>query len=385
MSNSHAVVDVSKYNMINNYNQVANSVEGMIIRAGYRAYRSGELKVDPLFETHIENAIKAKIPVGIYFFTTAVNAMEGAQEADFAVSLIKKYKLSFPIFVDTEMSNNNHDGRSDKINKTVRTEAVVAFCERIKQLGYVPGIYASDSWFVTQLEYEKVKSYKLWVASYSRTPYRVPKYTAWQYSSKEIIPGITGRVDMSHWYESIGNPVEKDNIKRNPYLKPSINVKKGMKGEAVKWLQYELNEEGNKLIIDGIFGNNTLRAVKAYQKKMGLVVDGIVGPITIAELVGQSTHPVSGPNILAAAAIMSAGAIQDENPRFELKVGGKFIVPCANMYMSWFGVIPIRTIHGECEILSEKLKNGKLHVRTVEDGTTYTGWFKWVDIYDLFI
>lgn len=57
-------------------------------------------------------------------------------------------------------------------------------------------------------------------------------------------------------------------------------VRKGSKGETVKTLQKLLNQNGNKLTVDGIFGVKTEAAVKAYQKKKGLVVDGIVGPKT---------------------------------------------------------------------------------------------------------
>ena len=54
-------------------------------------------------------------------------------------------------------------------------------------------------------------------------------------------------------------------------------LKKGSKGEAVKTLQEFL-----KITIDGDFGNNTEAAVKEFQSKNGLVVDGIVGQKTWA-------------------------------------------------------------------------------------------------------
>ena len=53
-----------------------------------------------------------------------------------------------------------------------------------------------------------------------------------------------------------------------------------MKGNEVKWLQWELNQKGYGLDIDGKFGNNTKKAVLHYQKAHGLVQDGIVGSAT---------------------------------------------------------------------------------------------------------
>lgn len=61
-------------------------------------------------------------------------------------------------------------------------------------------------------------------------------------------------------------------------------VKRGSKGELVTQLQDLLSKDGYKLAIDGIFGSGTQSCVRAFQKKHGLVVDGIVGPKTWAEL-----------------------------------------------------------------------------------------------------
>ena len=70
----------------------------------------------------------------------------------------------------------------------------------------------------------------------------------------------------------------------NPYKLTVSIIKKGSKGESVKWLQYELNKHGYKLSVDGDFGVKTEAAVKDFQKNHGLIVDGIAGKNTIAKL-----------------------------------------------------------------------------------------------------
>lgn len=60
--------------------------------------------------------------------------------------------------------------------------------------------------------------------------------------------------------------------------KPTI--KKGSKGEAVELLQELLVVKGYVLVIDGDFGPKTEAAVKDFQNKQHLKVDGIVGPLT---------------------------------------------------------------------------------------------------------
>ena len=55
------------------------------------------------------------------------------------------------------------------------------------------------------------------------------------------------------------------------------------RGEGVKAIQRALN-----LIPDGIFGKLTEEAVMTYQRENGLTVDGIVGPATLAKLLPKA-------------------------------------------------------------------------------------------------
>lgn len=54
----------------------------------------------------------------------------------------------------------------------------------------------------------------------------------------------------------------------------------GSKGDAVKELQKLLNHWGYYLPIDGTFGQTTLEMVKAFQRRVFLKTDGIVGNLT---------------------------------------------------------------------------------------------------------
>lgn len=68
----------------------------------------------------------------------------------------------------------------------------------------------------------------------------------------------------------------------NPYQKPTVTLRKGSKGDQVKWLQFELNKNGYKLVVDGDYGNNTVNVVKSWQKSKGITSDGIAGKVTIS-------------------------------------------------------------------------------------------------------
>lgn len=71
----------------------------------------------------------------------------------------------------------------------------------------------------------------------------------------------------------------------NPYQVANKTLKKGSKGEMVKWLQWELNDRGFKCGIDGSFGPATDTALRAFQASAGLNPDGSCGPATRAKLI----------------------------------------------------------------------------------------------------
>lgn len=70
-------------------------------------------------------------------------------------------------------------------------------------------------------------------------------------------------------------------------------LKYGSTGDEVKKLQTSLGFTGKD--VDGIFGNKTLSAVKDYQKKNGLAVDGIVGKNTWGALNKASATTTPSP------------------------------------------------------------------------------------------
>lgn len=66
---------------------------------------------------------------------------------------------------------------------------------------------------------------------------------------------------------------------------PLDTLQKGSKGELVKYLQRALDEAGYDVgNIDGIFGSETLSAVRAFQSDHNLTPDGKVGKLTWAAI-----------------------------------------------------------------------------------------------------
>ena len=70
-----------------------------------------------------------------------------------------------------------------------------------------------------------------------------------------------------------------------PYQYPTGILRSGSRGSSVSWLQAGLNIcTGTGLSVDGIYGNNTVQAVKNFQASQGLTVDGIAGSQTVGRL-----------------------------------------------------------------------------------------------------
>ena len=197
-SSGNRGIDVSKYQGNIDWGAVAASgINFAIIRVGYRGSVSGALIQDPNFKKNISGATKAGIKVGLYFFTQAVNEAEAVEEASMAMSLASGYKVTYPIFIDTESASN---GRANGLSKSARTAVVKAFCQTIRNGGYKAGVYASKSWYANQLNASALNGYCIWVAQYNSSCTYSGKYDMWQYSSKGSVSGIKGNVDMNISY-----------------------------------------------------------------------------------------------------------------------------------------------------------------------------------------
>jgi peptidoglycan hydrolase-like protein with peptidoglycan-binding domain len=86
-------------------------------------------------------------------------------------------------------------------------------------------------------------------------------------------------------------------------------LKKGSNGLAVKELQHRLTSLGfNTKGVDGVFGPNTEKAVRQFQKAHRLAVDGVVGPATRKALGGKSGSSVSPQKDVHLSGILKRGS-----------------------------------------------------------------------------
>lgn len=192
-------IDVSHYNKVTDWKAVkASGVEYAILRCGYRGYSKGALIEDKEFINYAKAASNAGLKLGCYFVTQAINEEEAIEEADFVLDLMKQAGVyfSYPICLDLEDAASL-EARTANLSKEERTDIIIAFCERIKEAGKTPMLYAAIRWYMDEMDITRLTEYDKWFAQYFNRPFFPYEFQIWQYTSSGKVDGIDGNVDLS--------------------------------------------------------------------------------------------------------------------------------------------------------------------------------------------
>ena len=198
-------IDVSKWQGKINWKSVKSAgIDFAVIRIGFRG-ENGIIYKDDCADYNIQQAEKAGVLVGVYFFSTATNTAEAEEEAEWTVSAIAGYPISYPVVYDCEGFKNS-ESRMYGISNTQRTDNALAFLKYVEQKGYEGMLYSAKSelensayWDTERIE----AACKVWVARYPDIPYPKTahpdysgKYDMWQYTDRGQVSGISGNTDM---------------------------------------------------------------------------------------------------------------------------------------------------------------------------------------------
>lgn len=165
---------------------------------------------DPLFSQNAENAAAAGVQLGAYIYSYATSVEEAEAEADFVLNLVKDYPISYPIAYDIENA-----GTSGTLSKEELTAVVKTFCEKIRDAGYYPILYANDYWLNNKLDMAALKDYPVWVAAYERNySYTSSSPVMWQATSTGSVDGISGGVDIDLQFTDFSGEIPADSWKK---------------------------------------------------------------------------------------------------------------------------------------------------------------------------
>lgn len=182
-------IDVSFWQPDINWAKIKSAgVRFAILRAAYGR------SLDTKFNEHAKNAIAQGIDIGAYVYSIASTVADGVAEADFILNAVKPYQLNYPIVFDMESKE------LASVSKELRTDIAIAFCKKIEAAGYYVMIYANKYWLTSQLDYNRLKSYDVWLAEWTDKASWDGNYGIWQ-SGQTTIDGV-GYCDINEGYRN---------------------------------------------------------------------------------------------------------------------------------------------------------------------------------------
>lgn len=203
-------VDVARYQGTIDWPQVASAgVDFAMVRLGYRSLVDGVITEDPNAAYNLQQAGKAGLKLGAYFFSTAITAEEAVEEANWVADYLAPYAITYPVAYNCE-GFGDPQNRQYPLSKTQRTDIALAFLKQIEKRGYEAMFYASKNEMTDDAKWEVSRidpDYKIWVAQYPEQPYpETPKssyegiHHMWQYTRNGRLPGIPEGVDVDIAY-----------------------------------------------------------------------------------------------------------------------------------------------------------------------------------------
>ena len=266
------ILDISEFQPNVTYSLTAKAVAGVILRVGYPGYGTAHgVYEDASFKTHFKGFGKQKTPIGAYWYACAVDDAGVRREVEMLCNILDEvggpavFKL--PVYYDIEDTHASYGS----LSCARRTDLALAWCDAVKKRGYTPGIYTYLNYVETgRLDMNRFANIPIWMAQYNEVCQYRGRYDLWQYTSTGTIPGIRGDVDLSSVHEIV--------VDNNTANKPSSSVKPVTKETPVQRAQKFLGVDA-----DGIWGPITNdKAIRMLQKAIKVDVDGIVGPRTKA-------------------------------------------------------------------------------------------------------
>ena len=192
--NTKIGIDVSKWQGDIDFKALKKAgVEFVMIRLGGNSGK--DYFIDKTFKDNMKKAKKAKMPVGVYFYSYASSSKQAKKDAKWVIKQLKKYDIKYPVAFDWEEWKNFNDYNLSFFSLTSMAED---FMKVIEDNGYDAMLYSSKTyldniWMETR--------YDIWIAHYNKNASYEGKYKMWQLCNNGKVDGINGMVDIDVWYE----------------------------------------------------------------------------------------------------------------------------------------------------------------------------------------
>ena len=200
-------IDVSDHQGEIDWKAVADAgYEFVFVRVGFRGYgEEGTLNEDTMAIEYMQEAQKAGLEVGAYFFSQAIDEEEAAEEARFAADIVKRsgVKMTLPLVYDPELAGGSA-GRANNLSRDQVCSNAVAFKKAAEQeLHCKVALYTNLFWENTYFDVETLDQFEIWYADYEPVPQTNYTFTWWQYTETGTVPGIKGAMDLNLWIRRV--------------------------------------------------------------------------------------------------------------------------------------------------------------------------------------
>ena len=167
------------------------------LRIGLRGYGEvGTLYPDRSFDSYYEGAKAAGIDVGAYFFSQATTVREAADEALYALRLLRGRTLDLPLYYDWEPVLQE-DSRTLDNSQLQLTAQARTFCGILRRAGYDAGVYMNRQQGYYRYSLPCLTDCKLWIADPGGYPDFYYRFDVWQYAHEARLDGMNEIVDLN--------------------------------------------------------------------------------------------------------------------------------------------------------------------------------------------
>jgi len=185
-----SVFDLSRWQPADRIEELVNggNCDGVILKLGERNTKTGEIELDPMFITHVNEAVRFGLPYGIYIMSRAIDAKEAMEEAEWVndrvAELLNGQEPLLGTWFDLERPEVKRDGIYEDI-----AEAILTMRQWWNDSTKI-GIYASYSYFENFLDINDmvINNIPVWNAQYAPVDsmtqnYPLVKTVLWQFTT----------------------------------------------------------------------------------------------------------------------------------------------------------------------------------------------------------
>ncbi len=168
----------------------ALGVDFVMLRLGSRGYETGLVSLDEKFVNNITKAQNAGLEVGVTFFSQAVTVTEAKEEAQFVISNLVPYHITYPVAYEMEYIVND-ESRIDILDEKGKAQVAQAFLEEIEREGYRSILYGSKNWLLGELASDKLlEDQDVWLSDQAALPDYPYQFKMWKYAAPGQISGV---------------------------------------------------------------------------------------------------------------------------------------------------------------------------------------------------